>query len=168
MIPEQGSQKRVTLSLESICTIPFQAGASDVKMPQFRQHSSNCRIRYLVNVFGTFRGTWNWPNMNPGELFWCMADISSNITNCEIQRPDMLITRKICQVSLVGCTYDWHNRRSGVQLILCIQPPITCVHLAVDSMTLRVSEAHWYKIEVSLKWEMFQQELDTFENIPVE
>jgi hypothetical protein len=80
----------------------------------------------------------------------------------------MLIARKIGQVSLVGCTYDWHNRRSERKLILCIPPPIARVHLAVDSMTLRVSEAHRFKIEVLLNWEMWQQELYTFENIPVE
>jgi hypothetical protein len=32
---------------------------------------------------------------------------------------------------------------------------------------LRVSEAHWFKIEVLLKWEMYQKERDTFENILV-
>jgi hypothetical protein len=37
----------------------------------------------------------------------------------------------------------------------------------VDSATLRVSEAHWFKIEVLLKWEMYQKERDTFENILV-
>jgi len=101
-------------------------------------------------------------------LVWRTADIFSNITNREIQRPGMLIARKIAQVSLVGCTDDWHNRRSGRELILCISPPIARVHLAVDSTTLRVSEAHRFKIEVHLKWEMCQQELYTFENIPVE
>ena len=167
IIPDPGSQKRITLSLESICTIPFQAGASDVKMPQLRQHCSNRGMPCLVNVFGTFRGTWDQPDKNPGALFWRTADIFSNIANREIQRPGMLIARKIGQVSLVGCTNDGHNRCSGRKLILCIPPPIARVHLAVDSTTLRVSEAHRFKIEVRLKWEMCQKELDTFENIPV-
>jgi len=168
IIHHPGSQRKVTLSLESICTIPFQAGVSVVKMPQLRQHSFNRGMPCLVNVFGTFRGTWDQPDKNPGTLFQCMADIFSNITNCEIQRPGMLISRKIGQVSLVGCTNDWHHRRSGRMLILCIPPPISRVHLAVDSMTLRVSEAHWFRIEVRLIWEMCQKELDTFENIPLE
>jgi hypothetical protein len=79
----------------------------------------------------------------------------------------MLITRKIGQVSLVGCTFDWHNRRSGRTLILRIPPPTARVHLAEDSSTLGVSKAHRFKIEVCLKWKMCQKELDTFENIPV-
>jgi hypothetical protein len=99
--------------------------------------------------------------------FWCAVDIFANIVNCEIQRTGMLIARKIGQVSLVRCTYDWHNRRSGRKLILRIPPPIAGVHLAVDSTTLIVSEANRFKIEMRLKWEMCQKELDTFENIPV-
>jgi len=121
----------------------------------------------LVNVFGTFRGTWDQPGKNPGGLFWRTVDIFSNIANRENQRPGMLIARKIGQVTLGGCTYDWHNRRSGRKLILCIPRPIAHVHPAVDSTTLRVSEAHRFKMEVRLKWEMCQQELYTFENIPV-
>jgi hypothetical protein len=100
-------------------------------------------------------------------LFRCAVDIFSNITNCEIQWPGMLIARKISQVSLVGHTYDWHNRCTCRILILCIPPPITCVHLAVDSTTLRVSEAHRFIIKVRLKWDIWQMDLDTFENIPV-
>jgi len=79
----------------------------------------------------------------------------------------MLIAWKIGQVSLVGCPNDWHNRRSGRQVILRIPPPLTGVRLTVYSATFRVCEAHRFKIQVRLKWEMCQQELDTFENIPV-
>ena len=154
IIPDPGSQQRVTLSPESICTIPFQAGANDVKMPKLRQHSSNRGLPYFVNVFGTFRETWDQSDGNPGTLFWCPADIFPNITNREIQRPGMRVARTIGQVSLVGCTSDWHNRRAGRKLILCISPPIALVHLGVDWTTLRVSKAHRFKIEVCLKWEM--------------
>jgi len=159
---------RLTFSLESICTIPFQAGASDVKMPQLRQDSSNCGMLCIVNVFGTFRGTWDQPDKDTGELSECTADIISNTTNCEIQRPGLLIGRKIGQMSLVGCRNDWHNSRSGRKMTLCIPPPIPHAHLAGDSTTLRVSKAHHFTIEKCLKWEMCQKELDTFENIPVE
>jgi len=107
------------------------------------------------------------PDEDPGALCWCAMDMFSNIANCEIQRPGMLIARKIGQVSLVGCTYDGPNHRSGGELMLCIPPRIACVHLAVDSRTHRVGEAHRFKIEVHLKWAMCQKELDTFENIPV-
>jgi len=78
--------------------------------------------------------------------FWFTANIFLNITNCEIQWPAMLIAQRIGQVSLVGCTNDWHNGHSSRKLILWIPPPIASVNLAVDLMTLRVSEAHWFKI----------------------
>ena len=167
IIPDPGSQQRVTLLLKSICTIPVQARASNVKMPELRQHSFNHGIPGFVIVLDTFWGSLDQPENNPGGLFRCEADIFSNITNCEIQRPGMLITRKIGQLRLVGCTYDWHNCRSCMKLIACIAPPIASVHLIVDSTTLRVRKTHWFKIEVRLKWEMGQTELYTFENIPV-
>jgi hypothetical protein len=167
IIPDPGSQQRVTLSLESICTIPFQARASAVKMPMLRQHSSNSGMPGFVNVRGTLPGTWDQPNNNPYAVCRCAAVIFSNITDCEIQWPGMLITRKIDQVSLLRWTFDWHNRLSSRKLILWIPPPITHVHLIVDSTTLRVSEVHRFKTKVHLKWEMCQKELDTFENIPV-
>jgi len=56
IIPHPGSQQRETLTLESICTIPFPARSSDVKMPTLRQQSSNCGMPCFVNVLGTFRG----------------------------------------------------------------------------------------------------------------
>jgi len=139
IIPDPGNQKRVTLSPESICTIPFQPRASDVKMPKLRQHSSNCIMAYFVNDCGTCRGTWDQRDKDPGRLYRCLADFFSTITNCGIQRPGMLIAWEIGQVSLVWCTYDWHNRHSGRRLILCIPPPMAGAHLAVDPMTLRVS-----------------------------
>jgi hypothetical protein len=132
-----------------------------------RQHSSNRGMPGFVNVLGTLRGTWAQPDKNPGAFFRCTADIISNITNCEIQRARMLIARTICQVSLVGCTYDWHNRHSAKKLFLCNPPTFAGVHLAVNSTTLGVSEAYQFNIEVLLKWEMCQMELDTFEYIPV-
>jgi len=156
IIPDPGSQQQATLSLESISTIPFQARASDVKMPKLRQHSSNCGMPCLVNEIGTFRETWDQPDINSEAVFWCAADIFSNITKCEIQWPGMLVARQIGPVSLVGCTYNWHNCHSGRKLIMCIPLPITCVHHAVDLTTPRVSEAHHFKIEVHLKWELCQ------------
>jgi len=167
IIPNPGSQQRVTLSLESICTIQFQARASDVKIPKLRQHSSNRRIPGFVIILGTFQGTWDQPAKNPGALFSCAVYTFWNITNCEIERPGMLIARIISQLILVGCTYDWPNRRSCKKLILCIPPPMTRVYLAVDSITFRVSEGHRFEIEVRMKWEICHKEMDTFENIPV-
>jgi hypothetical protein len=121
----------------------------------------------FVNVSGTLRGQWNQPNQNPEVLFCCAVDIFWNITNCEIQWPGMLIAQKNFHMSHFRCPYDWHNCRSGRKLILVIPQPMSRVHLAVDSTTLGVSQAHRVKIEVRLKWEMCQKELDTFENIPV-
>ena len=94
-------------------------------------------------------------------------DSFSNITNCEIKQPGMLVARKIGLVSLAGCTYHWYNRWSGRKLILCIPPPIALVLLVVDFRPIRASEAPRFKIEVRLKWEMCQKELDKFGNIAV-
>jgi len=91
----------------------------------------------------------------------------SNITDCEIQRPGMLIAQKFVQVGLVGCTNDWHNGHSSRKLIMCIPPPIAGVHLSVDSATLPVCKAHRFKLDVHLTWEIHQKELYTFDNIPV-
>jgi len=167
IIPDAGSQKRVPLLLESICTIPLHGGASDVKMPRLRQHSSNCGIPCFVNAFGTFWGTWDQSNENPRTLYIFAADMFSNITNREIQRPRMLVAQNIDQVCFVRCTYDWHNHCSGQKLILSIPPPMSSVHLAVDATTLGVSEVHQFKIVVRLQWAMCQKEQDTFGNIPV-
>jgi len=81
IIPDSGIQKRITLSPESISTIPFPATASDVKIPQWGQHCANCGLPCLVRIFGTFRGTGDQPDKNPVEYFRCAADIFSNITN---------------------------------------------------------------------------------------
>ena len=167
MIPDPGSQKRITLSRESISIIPFQARASDVKIPEWGKHCSNCGMPCLVSIIGTIRMTGDQPNKNPGMLFRCMTDIFSNITDREIQRPGVLVAGKISQVGLVGFPNDWHNRHSSRKWILGIPPPIACNHLAVCSATFRACKAHQFKIEVRLKWEMCQKELYSFENIPV-
>jgi len=154
IISDPGSQQQVTLSQECISAIPFQAVASDVKMPKLRQHSPNRGMPCIVYVFGTFQGTFTQANENPGARFRCMADIVSNTTYREIEQPAMLIARKICQVSLVGCTSNWHNRHCGRKLILCILAPVARVHLAVYATALRVSESDWFEIEVCLKTKM--------------
>ena len=168
IIPNPGSQKLVTLSLEFICTILFQAMASDVNKSKLRQYSSNHVVPCFVNVFNTFWGTCDWPIKNPGKMFRYLVDMFLNIPKCEIQRPDMLITQKMGQMSLVGCTYDCHKCRSWRTLIMCILPPITCIYLAADSTTLRVSKAPWFRIVVWVKRMMWKEEVYAFGNIPVE
>jgi hypothetical protein len=102
-------------------------------------------------VSSTFRGTIDQANENPGACFRCTAEIFLNITYREILWPGLLISRQIYQVSILGYTNDWHNRRSWRKLIMCIPPPIACVHLAAVSTTLRVRKAHLFKIEVRMK-----------------
>jgi len=167
MIPDPGSQKRITLSLESISTVSFQARASEVKIPKWGQHYSNRGMPCLVSIFGTFRRTGNQPKKNPGAIFRRVVDIFSNITYCKIQQPGMLVACKISQVGLVGCTNDCHNCCSSRKLILGIPPPIACVHLAVYWATFRVCKTHRFKIKVRLKWNMCQNEQYIFEYIPV-
>jgi hypothetical protein len=54
IIPDPVCQKRITFYLESICTIPFQAGTSDVKIPEWGQHCATsgmpCFVRILAPV----------------------------------------------------------------------------------------------------------------------
>ena len=157
IIPDPGGQKRITLSLESISTIPYQARASDVRIPEWGQHCSNGGMPCPVSIFGTFRRAGDQPNKNPGALVRCMADTFSNITDREIQRPGILVGRKIGQVGLVRCTNDWHNCRCSRKLILRIPPPIACVHLAVYLVSFRVCKVHRFKIEVRLKWVICHQ-----------
>jgi hypothetical protein len=104
----------------------------------------------FVNVLGTFRGTWDQADENLVGLVTCAADIFSNITYREIQWPGMLITGKICEVSLVGCTNSWHNRLSTWDLFLGILPLITRVDLGEHSATLRVGQVHRFEFEVWL------------------
>jgi hypothetical protein len=75
IISDPGSPQRVTLLLGSICKIPFQATASNVKMRKLTQHSSNRGIPCFVYDLGPFRGTWDQPNENQSGLFRCTADV---------------------------------------------------------------------------------------------
>jgi hypothetical protein len=79
----------------------------------------------------------------------------------------MLMVWNLDQGSYVGCTYDWHNLRSGRKLILCIPPPIVCVYLIVDLTALRVWKAHGFQMGVFQQRKMCWDELYTFEHIHV-
>jgi hypothetical protein len=133
-------------------TITFPARTSYVKIPLWGQQSSNHGMPFLLNIFGPFLGKWNQPNKNRALLFRCLADMVSNITNCEIQRPGMLIAQKINQGSLLQCTHKWKNAHPGRKLMFYIAPPIGLVHLGVYSEEFQVSEAHHIQIVVRLKW----------------
>jgi hypothetical protein len=154
LIPHPGCQRRITLSLESFSTIPLQAGNSYVKIPKWGQHGSNCRMPCLVSIFGTFPGTGDQQTEKTGVHFWCGVDIFSSITNHEIQQPGMLLARTIGQVSPGECTNDRHNCCSSRKCILPIPPPVARLHLAVYLAIFRVCEAHRFKMEVHLTWEM--------------
>ena len=114
IIPDPGPQMRISFPVESISTIPFQAGTSYVTIPEWGQHSPNRALPCLISICGTFRRTGDQPNENPRVHFRCPADISVNIANCEIQRRDMMIARTIGQMSFVRCTNDWHNLQGGL------------------------------------------------------
>ena len=152
IIPDPGRQNRITLSVEYICTIPFQPGTSDIKIPEWEQHCSNSGMPCHLRTFGTFRRIWNWPKEQPRLLLWCLPDIFAYITNRGKQWPGMLIVWKNGQVSFVGCTNEWYYRRSCRRLIICIPPPVAGVHLAVYSATLQVGEVHWFDFKVRLEW----------------
>jgi len=129
IIRNPGRQKRITLSVDSISTIPWKASTSYVKIWERGQHYSNLWMPCIISIFARFQATWYQPNETPGALFRCPANIFSNVTNCEIPLPAMIIAETVCQVSNVGCTNDWYNCPSCRNLIVCIAPPIACVHL---------------------------------------
>jgi len=160
-------RKRLTLSVESISTMPFHAATSYVKIQESGQRSSNHRMPCLVSIFAIFQETEDWPNENPAVLFMCLVDIFLNIANSEIQWPDLLLTGKIDQVTLAGCLDDWHNRRLGRNSTLHIPPPITHFHVTVYSAISRMCKVHQFNIMVHLKRKMCQKEPETFENVPV-
>jgi hypothetical protein len=153
------------VSLQSIRTIEFEARASHGKIAEWGQHCANCRMPWLISIFRTFQRTGDHLKKNPSPLVRCTADIISNITDREIQRPGMLVDRTIGAPGLVGCTNNRHRHCSSRELILGILPPIACDHLAVSSATIRVGKAHWFKILVCLRLGICQKERYTFENI---
>jgi len=95
IIPDPGCHKRITLSLESIIKIPFEAVTSNVKIPEWGQPSSNCGMPWLLRISGTCQGTRDQPNEMPVANFWCLVEIVSDSTNCDIQCTGMLSARKI-------------------------------------------------------------------------
>jgi hypothetical protein len=157
----------ITISGASISTIPFQAGTSCANIAVWGQHSSTCRLPFLISIFHTICRILNQPNANTGVLFRYPLDRFLTIANCEINQPGMLMAQKIGQVSCFGCTNTWPNELPSWKLILRILPPITFIHIAINSMTFRACKAHWVPIEVHLTWEMYPKELYTFENIAV-
>jgi hypothetical protein len=146
IIPYPDSQKRITVSLQSISTIPFKVKdglCQDSAIGTAWIHLQNAmHCRYIC----TFQGIWNLPNEHPGTAFMCTADMFLNISNREIQRTGMFISSNISQVHLVICTNDLHNRHLGRKLSLRIPPTVTCILLGVYSAILWVREAHWFTI----------------------
>jgi len=132
IIHNPGSQKRKTLSLESIRIVPFQAGTSYLKILEWGQHSCNCRLPCLFSIFGPLWRLGDQPNKNPGARFGFGVDIILSIIMCKIPQPARLVARHILQISLVRCINNWHNCRSSRIIILKIPPPITHGHLAVN------------------------------------
>jgi hypothetical protein len=91
-IPNPGSQTRVTLLLESIYMIPFQARASIVKIPKLRPHSINCGMLYFINDFGTLQVTRYQHMKIPGPLCRFPADIF-------LMLPIVRYSSEACQLS---------------------------------------------------------------------
>jgi len=61
IFPDPGSQTRVSLSLESSSTIPFQAGDSYVKISEWGEHCSNTECPASSVFLAHFRGLRNSP-----------------------------------------------------------------------------------------------------------
>jgi hypothetical protein len=147
-IPNAGQEKRISFSLETIITNPFQASTGYVKVTEWGQHCSTCRKRSLIRMSGTLCENGDLPNKNAEIFCRCPADIFSLIGNYEIQHPGMLIPRRFGQLSLARCTNDCHNCRSGRQLMLHILTPFSSVRLIVYLWIFTGSKVHHFKIEV--------------------
>jgi len=156
MICNPGCKQRVTMSQESICTDPIQAGAHYLKIPAWGLHCSNCAIQIILSIFGIFWGTGDKPNRNQGLHIRWRVNIFCNITNCEIQWVRILITRITGQGSLLRCTNDRYNPHSGRSVIQCIALPLTSVHLPKNSTAVRLRKAHRLSIQVHLTWAICQ------------
>jgi len=167
IIPDPGRHTRITLSVESISTIPFQARTRYVKIPKWELHCSKHRMPCLRSIFDTIRATYDQANGNLGVLFMCLADIISNITNCGILWPGRMIVPNISQLRLVGHTNDCYKCRPSRQLIVHIPPLIAIVHLNEFSATFGVSNVHCFNMEVRPKWVMCPKEPYKFQKIPV-
>jgi len=146
-------------------TNSYQSNTGDVRMPQLRQHSCNCLLASLVNMFDTVWGTWKQHAENSSTLLRCPVDTVCNDSTFEIWLPGMLIAKMIGPVSLLTSTNHWQYSHSGWKLILRCPPPIAVDHHTIYLTSLGVSTAHQLKIVVSLKIEMCNEELDTFKNI---
>jgi len=167
IILDPGSQKWVSLSLKSTSTVPFQAATSYDNIRVSGQHSSNSGLPCLMCLFHPCSGRQDQPNENLQRLFMCAADIGSNITNGELPWTSMIIAQNIFQVSRDGFKTDYYNDPSARNIIFRNPPPITCAHLAIYNAILWVSEICRFKVMVYLKWEMYQNNLNIFEIIPV-
>jgi len=91
----------------------------------------------LVYVYVTLLGKCDWRNHNREALYSWVEDVFSDIAKCEVQWPVMLISQKIAQVVLIGCTNYWHNCRSGREQILYISQTNPSEYLAVYSVSFQ-------------------------------
>jgi len=72
---------------------------------------------HALSVFlAHFRGQWIGP-MTIQVCFSGLGCLSLRISTIGNQWPHMLSTQKFTQLSLVGCTMDWHSCRPGSKLI---------------------------------------------------
>jgi len=107
MIPNPSHQKRITSSLESISTIPFQVGTRYVKIPECGEHYSNRAKPRFVGIFVTFRGTWNQPNRDPPALlglqlisFWILPITRYSGKACN--SPEILVVWVFSDAQMTG------------------------------------------------------------------
>jgi len=163
--PGLGSRKRAMLLLESICTIQFKIRTNYVKMSRLRQHSSKHITPYFVINCGNVWGLEDQPCLNPDAIDIWPANLFSDITHRQILLTGMSMNISIYPVGLVRWTNDWQYPPFSRKLICCIPPPVSHAHCAVNAIILEVSKEHQFEIVVCLKWEMYTNQLYTFENV---
>jgi len=146
IIPDAAAQQRATILLWFIGKIPFWQRRRNVNLHKLRLHYSNHFVPSFHNVSCLFQVAQNQQRQYIGALFEYMVNIIFNITNCETQWPDIVITRTFGQVILIGCNNEWHSGLFYKKFIPCISLPLTGVHLSVDFKTVIVSRPSQFKI----------------------
>ena len=142
ILPNPGSQQRITFSLESISTITFQARSSSAKIPLCAQHSSNHTMPCNNRMYDTVLISEDQPNEHPCVLCKSVVHIFLFVPCCEIQSSDILSAQIMDQLSFVKSTNDWYNHHFGWMPIFRIPPLFGRVHLAVHLVIFHLWEVY--------------------------
>lgn len=109
IISNQGIQKIITLTLESIRTIPFEVGISYYKIPECRQHTSNRVMSSNITVIKNLHASWDHVNQIPVCCqceWWKSSWIWASVSQSEQGgwKPENFIMWNLSDVHITGTT----------------------------------------------------------------